>query len=67
MKLQLARLWASPSTLHLRVAVMADDDSWVTFKDLSIPRQVVVSELLDLDKDWVAEARSLDQPLPGMP
>ena len=67
MKLQLARIWISPSTVHLRVAVVAKDESWVRFADLRIPRDVVVRELLDLDHDWVAEARSQDQPLPGMP
>lgn len=34
MKIDLVRIWASPSTLHLRVIYGSDDGSWIKSREI---------------------------------
>lgn len=49
MKVTLVRIWASPSTLHLRVMVTAKNGSWSVFRDLHIAKEELpIDQLQDL-------------------
>lgn len=37
MKIDLVRIWATPSTLHLRVVYGADNGSWIRSKEIHCP------------------------------
>lgn len=37
MRIELVRIWASPSTLHLRVVYGADDGSWIRSQEIHCP------------------------------
>lgn len=39
MKVTLIRIWASPSTLHLRVMVSAKGGAWAVFRDIHVPKE----------------------------
>jgi len=37
MKIDLVRIWASPSTLHLRLVYGPDDGKWVKSQEVHVP------------------------------
>jgi hypothetical protein len=54
--LTMSRMWASPSTLHLKIAITPKDASWVQFCELHIPlselgETIRSSILISLDED----------------
>lgn len=46
MKVQIDNLWSSPSTLHARVTVWADDGRWRHKYDVAVPVEEIPEEAL---------------------
>lgn len=44
MNVSLVRIWASPSTLHLRVMITAKNQAWSLFKDVHVPKDSIAPE-----------------------
>jgi hypothetical protein len=60
MDITATKIWASPSTLHLRLLVRFKTHSAVQFADLHIPLELLPQELrgaIDLTDEWRAEAQ----------
>jgi hypothetical protein len=63
MKIDLVRLWASPSTLHLRVVYCPDDGAWIRSKEIhcswdSLPpstRQMLAAALSEEKDEELAD------------
>lgn len=45
MEATLTRIWASPSTLHLRLMIQPKNGRWSQFVNLSVPWETIPSEV----------------------
>lgn len=66
MKVQVDNVWATPSALHMRVTVWADDNRWRHRYDVHVPREEISPEAIAvlLREDQVHYLE--DVALPGM-
>lgn len=58
MKVDLVRLWASPSTLHLRVVYGPDNGAWIRSQEIHVPwdtlpaaTRAMLAQAVDLERD----------------
>lgn len=68
MEVEIVRLWASPSVLHMRVLIWGRQKRWFRSTNVHIRWDALPSEvrrqiLLALDDDREPETEDLDQPL----
>jgi len=63
MEASLVRMWASPSTLHLRVCVVGKRKHWVQFCDLHIPLDdIPLSVVAEVQKRLGLGSRAPEDP-----
>lgn len=60
MKIDLVRLWASPSTLHLRVVYGPDNGAWIRSKEVHMPWSVLSEGMKDTLRHALDEERDED-------
>jgi hypothetical protein len=61
MKIDLVRLWASPSTLHLRVIYGPDSGAWVKSQELHIPWDTLPNSTREVLRFALDEERDEDR------
>lgn len=60
MKVELVRLWATPSTLHLRVIYGPDNGAWVKSQELHVPWDTLPASTREVLRFALAEEHDED-------
>lgn len=64
MEIKITEIWASPSTLHLRLVVRGKGNKWMKFHSVSCPLDAIPSEvrrLIQLSEAFDREPEPEDQ------